>query len=358
MNTDVVSKQNKFSSFMNKAKPYIMVIFGTIIYCFGISWMLQLINIVSSGVTGTSQLIVGVLGKYFPQIQNADQYTGILIFLINIPLIAFGWRGVSKKFAILTIVSIIVQTILVTILDKYTISPLVYLLGNGTSYYKEGMTFVYGVSNGADGILDVISSMKIFVSDPKYLTFVKEGFFLSVSAGEKILISFVGGLVTGYGLAIALKFGGSTGGMDVIANYFAKAKRVNFTRLSTMVDGTIIALSALLSVQGMLLAVIRIVVSVKTIDQIYASYKITKLEVVTTKAEEIKEEIIRKFTHSVTYFDAIGGYTKNQKQVMFACVSKYEVEEYVSIIKRIDPDAFIVTTKVKVLKSKFIQRSM
>lgn len=363
MNTEIESNPKGFKAFVKNVKPYIMVIIGTLIYCFGISWVLQLIGIVSSGVTGLSQLIVGVLGKYIPGAANFDQYTGTLILLINVPLVAFGWRGVSRKFAILTTVSIVVQFIFLTLLNKFTISPLVWCLGNGAEVTLGGGTtgveafnFTYGASGGS-GILDVINNLDIFY-DPSRIALVKEGFVNNIGIGEKVLLAFVGGLITGFGLAFALKHGGSTGGMDVIANYLAKAKRVNFTRLSSIVDSTIIGLSALLSVEGMLLAVIRIVVSIKTIDQLYASYKITRLEVVTTKAEEIRDEVIKKFTHSTTIYDAVGGYTYTSKKVMVVCVSKYEVEEYCNIIKRIDPDAFIVTSKVKILRSKFIQRSM
>lgn len=357
MSTDVVSKPKGFTSFLKSAKPYIMVIIGTMVYCFGISWVLQLIGIVSSGVTGISQLIVGVLNKY-ELAQNADKYTGTLILLINIPLVAFGWRGVSRKFAILTTVSIVFQFIFLNLLNSYTISPLVFLLGDGKQVAFEGFTFTYGVANGHDGILDVLSALSNVFYDPDKIAIVKTGFAENIGIGEKVLLAFVGGLITGFGIAMALKNGGSTGGMDVIANYLAKAKRINFTRLSSIVDSSIIGLSALLSVEGMLLAVIRIVISIKTIDQLYASYKITRLEVVTTKAEEIREEIIKKFTHSTTIYDAIGGYTHSPKKVMVVCVSKYEVEEYVNIIKKIDPQAFIVTAKVKILKSNFIQRSM
>lgn len=354
MSVDASSKPNGFVKTLRTIKPYVMVIFGSLVYCFGISWVLQLIGIVSSGITGTSQLIVGVLGKVFPEVNTFDRYTGVLILLINIPLVAFGWRGVSKKFAILTTVSIIFQFIFITLLNTFTISPLVYLLGEGPVSGVAGAEL--GVAEG-QGLIDAVKEIKIFI-DPDHISLYKEAFVKNVSIGEKVLLAFVGGLITGFGLAVALKNGGSTGGMDVISNYLAKAKRINFTKLSSIVDGIIIALSALLSVEGMLLAIIRIVVSIKTIDQLYASYKITRLEIVTTKAEEISKELMSKFTHSVTYFDAVGAYTHTNKQVMIVCVSKYEVEEYLNIVKKIDPNAFIVTAKVKVLRSNFVQRSM
>lgn len=369
MSVDVKSKPSGFSTTLKTIKPYVMVILGTIIYSFGISWVLQLIGIVSSGITGISQLIVGVIGKYVEGAHSADRFTGVLILLINVPLIAFGWRGVSKKFAILTTVSVVFQFIFVTLLNTFTLSPLVFLLGGGEEVVlmganEETFKFVYGVAadeNGAlkNGFLDVINSGQFNIFwDPNQISAIKQGFANNVGIGEKVLLAFVGGLITGFGLAFALKNGGSTGGMDIISNYLAKAKRINFTKLSSIVDSTIIGLSSLLSVEGMLLAIIRIVVSIKTIDQLYASYKITRLEIITTKAKEISAELMSKFTHSVTYHDAIGAYTNSQRQVMMVCVSKYEVEEYINIVKRIDPDAFIVTAKVKVLRSNFVQRSM
>ncbi len=368
MSVDAKSKPSGFSTTLKTIKPYVMVIIGTIIYSFGISWVLQLIGIVSSGITGISQLIVGVIGKYVEGAHQADRYTGFLILLINIPLIAFGWRGVSKKFAILTTVSVVFQFIFVTLLNTFTLSPLVFFLGGGKEVLlgegEEAFKFVYGIAadgNGAvmNGLIDVIKSGRLEIFwDIDQISAIKTGFAQNVGIGEKVLLAFVGGLVTGFGLAFALKNGGSTGGMDIISNYLAKAKRINFTKLSSIVDSSIIGLSALLSVEGMLLAIIRIVVSIKTIDQLYASYKITRLEIITTKAKEISTELMSKFTHSVTYHEAIGAYTNSQRQVMMVCVSKYEVEEYINIIKRIDPDAFIVTAKVKVLRSNFVQRSM
>lgn len=358
MSVDVSSKPSGFVRTLRMIKPYVMVIIGSLVYCFGISWVLQLTGIVSSGITGTSQLIVGVLGKAFPEVNSFDRYTGVLILLINIPLVAFGWRGVSKKFAILTTVSIVFQFIFITLLNTFTISPLVYLMGGGSEVIDAAGEVIgtLGVAEGK-GLIDAAKEIQIFIN-PDNISFYKEAFVNHVSIGEKVLLAFVGGLITGFGLAFALKNGGSTGGMDVISNYLAKAKRINFTKLSSIVDGIIITLSALLSVEGMLLAIIRIVVSIKTVDQLYASYKITRLEIVTTKAEEISKELTSKFTHSVTYHDAVGAYTHTNKQVMIVCVSKYEVEEYINIVKKIDPNAFIVTAKVKVLRSNFVQRSM
>lgn len=338
------NQKNGFRKFVKTIKPYVMVIFGTVIYCFGISWVLQLTGIVSSGITGMSQLIVGVIGKYFPAVKNADKYTGYLIMLINVPLIAFGWRGVSKKFAILTIISIVCQTIVITLLNTFTISPLVSIL-NGDE------------SNSVSGILDLIGKINIFESSEN-IAKLKTEFATSASMGDKLILAILGGLITGTGLGIALKNGGSTGGMDIISNYLVTKKRINFTKIPSIVDGTIIALSSLLSVQGMLLAIVRIVMSLKTIDQIYSSYKITRIEIVTTKVDEIREELLKKFTHSLTIYDAVGGFEMKNKKAIVIYVSKYEVEEYATIVKKIDPHSFISTSKVKIVKSHFVQRTM
>lgn len=339
------AKKNDSTKIKKSIKAYVMVVLGTLVYSFGIVWVMQLTGIISSGVTGVSQLIVGILKK-FTSVGNAETYLGYIIMLINIPLIIFGWRGVSKNFAILTIVSVVVQTLVITLLTNFTVSPLIYVLGNDSF-------------SSIEGVIDLIksSNIHIFVSGAEAQA-LKDAFMASATTGTKLMLAIVGGLVTGGGISIALKYGGSTGGMDIVANYFTTKKMVNFTKIPSIVDGITIALSSLISIEGTFLAIIRLVISVKTIDQMYSSYKTTKLEIVTVKADEIRERLLKEFTHSMTIIDAIGGYTQKEKKVIEIFVSKYEVQEYISIVKSIDPDSFISTTKVKLLKSRFIQRTM
>ena len=106
-------------------KSTMLVVLGTIIYCFGVVWILQLGGFFSGGVTGASQLIVGLIEK-FGGPKSIRGYLGVFVGLINLPLLIVGYRGVSKHFVILTIISIVLQTVLISIIANLSISPFIY----------------------------------------------------------------------------------------------------------------------------------------------------------------------------------------------------------------------------------------
>ena len=108
-------------------KSIVLVIIGSLIYSFGVVWILQLGGFFSGGVTGTSQLIVGLIEK-FGGSSAIRGYLGMFVGLINVPLCLIGWRGVSKRFVILTVMSISIQTVVMSLLSNLTISPFVHIL--------------------------------------------------------------------------------------------------------------------------------------------------------------------------------------------------------------------------------------
>ena len=97
---DNVQKKKKIDRQMRKA--VISVSVGSIVYALGVVWLLQLGGFVSGGVTGISQLIVGLIKKFGGSVA-VEEYLGLLIGLLNVPLLVVGWRGVSKHFAVLTV---------------------------------------------------------------------------------------------------------------------------------------------------------------------------------------------------------------------------------------------------------------
>ena len=100
---ETFKKKQKEEKQMTKA--VVSVVVGSLIYSFGIVWILQLGGFFSGGVTGTSQLIVGLIEK-FGGSTAIRGYLGFFVGLINVPLCLIGWRGVSKKFAILTVLEV------------------------------------------------------------------------------------------------------------------------------------------------------------------------------------------------------------------------------------------------------------
>ncbi len=333
------SKLKSIDKTMTKA--IVLVVVGTIIYCFGVVWILQLGGFFSGGVTGTSQLIVGLIEK-FNGPKSIRGYLGIFVGLINVPLLIFGWRGVSKHFAVLTVISIVIQTVLMSILSNFTVSPFIYLIKDGNGI--------------GEGIVDVLRDKSFDIS--RNAIEKEELFRTSMSSGVRLLLAITGGLVTGVGAALCLKGGGSTGGTDIISNYLVVKKRTSFTKFQSAIDITIVCASSLISVENVLYTIVRLIFYIKILQAMYQTYQTSRIEIITNKADEIKKALLEKFYHSMTIYDAVGGYTNACKKVIEVYVMNFETPEYIRIINKIDPKAFVIITKVKTIRGNYVQRTV
>lgn len=325
-------------------RAFVMVILGSMLYSVGVAWILQLGGFFSSGVTGTAQIIVRL-----PELwggESMDSILGILIGLINVPLLILGWRGVSKRYVSLTITSIVVQSLTTTLLSNFTVTPFVDLL-----------------TGSGEGLIDAIKNgmLNVFDMSPEKIARVeafKANIYDSSQIGIRIVLAVMGGGVTGIAASTCLKAGGSTGGVDIVSSFLQMKKRVSFTKYSSMIDALVISLSALFSLQNVIYTLLRLFIYIMVIDKVYSSYKITRIEVITSKGEELRKTLINKYHHGITIFEATGGYTLSKRQVLETYVSKYEVYDYLRTIQQVDPGAFVVTTKVKIAGGKYIQKTI
>lgn len=334
-------------------------IIGTVIYSIGVSWILLLGGFFSGGATGLSQLIVGLFEKYGPN-QNFNNFIannlGTFVMLINVPLLIFSWKGLSKNFAILTLISIIVQSLVLNLLTMFTISPLVYLIKTGGQVIDAIGT---GTSTVGSGLFDVLRSSSFqFFKGAGEASLDLTIFQTTMLPGTRLMLAILGGVVTGFGAAVCLKSGGSTGGMDIIANYFQVRKQISFTKISGIVDGTIILLSSFVSLENVIYTLIRLVVYVKTVDITYNAYKTNRLEIITEKRDEMREALLANIHHSMTLYQCVGGFTNRDKTAFVIYASRFELPKYTSIIKEVDPGAFITFGKVEILSGNYIQSTI
>ena len=250
---DNVQKKKKIDRQMRKA--VISVSVGSIIYALGVVWLLQLGGFVSGGVTGISQLIVGLIKKFGGSVA-VEEYLGLLIGLLNVPLLVVGWRGVSKHFAVLTVISIVLQTLLITILTHFTVSPFIYFLHSTSS--TDGTV--------SKGLIDIFTDNTFNIIKNTETTALQLEFKQEITAGVRLMLAIIGGLVTGVGSALCLMGGGSTGGLDIISNYLVMKKRKPFTKFQFAMDFVIIISSSLISIESVLYTIVRLIIYMKVLQ--------------------------------------------------------------------------------------------
>ena len=275
---------------------------GTLIYCLAVVWILDLGSFYAGGVTGISQIIetivIRITGK------PILGFKSFFIAILNVPLFLIGYKGVSKRFAILSVGSIAMQTIFIALLEylktEFGVNPFVALVN------------------------------------------------------DKLLLSVLGGLLTGLGCGIALRVGSSTGGMDIISQYVSFKKNISFAKFSLSVDLAIIIVSGFVgTIETAIYTIIRLIVGILVLDKVHTIYKYMKVSIITEEKDRMREELIARFNHGITIYSAVGGYTNKTKYVLETVVSSYEAEEYKNIAMQIDPHCFITYTGIKQIYGLF-----
>lgn len=299
-------EREKFRFTKHDITSFVGVFIGTGIYCFGIVYILNMACFYGGGVTGLAQLIMRVLERLTGW--DLSYVLSAFITLINIPLFILGWKKVSRKFAILTLFSILLQTL-------FTI-PFTY-------FYNQGF-----------------SPFAIF-------------------SESKITLAILAGLIMGFAQGIGLRVGGSTGGTDIISQAYAFKTKSSFVSISFYINFVIIALGGLLNgLEAAVYTIIYLIMSVTILGKVFTVYKYMRVTIVTEEKGRLKEEILKRFNHGLTIYQAVGAYSNTPKYVLETIVSSYEVREYKTLARRVDPSCFIAVIEVKSIDGFFNQNAV
>ena len=294
----------------------VMVTISTVIYCMGVMWFLEPASLYSGGVTGIAQLISNSCSRFF----NLKIDLGLIVFLINIPILIFGWKKVSKRFVICSVISIILQTVLMN-----EIIPVVD----------------FGINTGLNPITGVM-------------------FPGSGSEMDLLLLSFVGGFISGVGSSLALRYGTSTGGVDILAQAVSFKKNISIGFISLVVNVIIAILGAFLfgNPAVAFYTIIRIIVQSVITDKVHTAYNFLKVEIVTTKTQEVSQLLLSDIGRGITIINAIGAYTHTEKSVLEIIISSYEMHRVIDDAKRVDPSVFITVSPVRRVIGNFKRKTI
>lgn len=163
---------------------------------------------------------------------------------------------------------------------------------------------------------------------------------------DPILAALFGGACVGLGLGIVFRSHASTGGTDLAAQIISKYTGLSLGISVFFIDGLIVISSGIVfGLEYALFAVIGLFATGKTVDLVQTGFGYSKMAyIISDHEEEVKQGILTEVDRGVTKLVAYGGYT-NQKRPMLLCVvSKNEVTKLTQIVKRIDPDAFVIVT--------------
>lgn len=207
--------------------------------------------------------------------------TGILLFLFNIPVAYLGWRRVGKRFTLYSFFSVLMTTVFLESIPVHSIS-------------------------------------------------------------NNILLNAVfGGVIGAIGVGLTLKWGASTGGLDIIALVLSRMKDRPIGIYFFIFNG-VITLSAglLFGWEKALYTLVTIYASSRVIDAVHTRHQKLTAMIVTGKGWEIKKAIHDKMVRGITRVPAKGAFYGEEKEMLIIVITRYELYELEYIIKNVDPHAF------------------
>lgn len=207
--------------------------------------------------------------------------------------------------------------------------------------------FVMGLAFGFRTIYCIVLSSVImeFAGEMESIHAIQGGYFY---IRETALIPIVAGAFEAVGLGMILRFGGSTGGTDIIAVMINKYWPVSLSKVFLISDMAVILLILLLpdkSFADMIYGFEEIVTFTLMIDTIVGGQKTSyQIMVFSNEFEKIANYIINTMERGVTVLRAQGWYTKNDKNVLLIIINRKEFPNLSKVIKDIDPRAFMSVT--------------
>lgn len=274
-----------------KIKNILMLTIAGIVNAIGVTMFLAPVKLYDSGISGTSML----LGQLTPDWMSLSLFLAVL----NIPIFLFG----AKK-----------QGWVFTVYAVYVVA-------------------IYSLS--AWLITDVLPVDVSFLSP-----FAKDDLFLC---------AVFGGLISGAGSGIAIRYGGAMDGIEVLAVIFAKKLSLTVGTF-VMIYNVILYIVCGIIYHSWILplySIVTYIVALKVIDYIVEGFDRSKSAmIITEKHEEICEKLSKEFENGITFFDAKGYYSDSDKTVIYFVLNRFQIGKMREIVHSVDPGAYISITEV------------
>ncbi|BDG46764.1 MULTISPECIES: YitT family protein [Parageobacillus] len=165
---------------------------------------------------------------------------------------------------------------------------------------------------------------------------------------DMTLAALFAGVFIGVGLGIIFRYGGTTGGVDIIARLVYKYKGISMGKTMFTFDAVVITLSLLyLSYREAMYTLVAVFIAARVIDFMQeGGYAAKGAMIISEKSEEIANKILTEMDRGVTVLKGRGSYTKRDRDVLYCVVAKNELPRLKSVIISVDPHAFVAVTDV------------
>lgn len=269
----------------------LMLTVAGIVNAFGVTIFLTPVKLYDSGISGTSMLLEQITPEYLT--------LSIFLLILNIPLFLFGFKKQGWLFTVYAIYTVVIYSLFAWL------------------------------------ITDVFP-IDVSIASP-------------LAGTDLLLCALFGGVISGIGSGLAIRYGGAMDGIEVMAVIFAKKLGITVGTF-VMIYNVLLYVVCGFVLKSWILPLYSIVTyaaALKTIDFIVEGIDRAKCAIIITeKPEEICKALSENFGSGMTHLEAKGGYSNREKAMIYFVVNRYQVIRMRDIIHEIDPTAYITISEV------------
>lgn len=165
---------------------------------------------------------------------------------------------------------------------------------------------------------------------------------VEITSDDRLLASVFGGVLVGFGSAISLRYGGSTGGFDVIASIVSRYRDVPIGLLVVGLNTLVVAALGFLKDDwnAALYSMLSIYLTGKLIDAVHTPHRKITAFIVSSHSQRIAERLM-SIPRGVTIIRTRGAYTSEERDMLMTVATRYELAELRKIVLEIDKKAFV-----------------
>lgn len=264
--------------------PLVVIVIGTFLSAVSYNQMFIPNRMLSGGVAGISIIINTLTG--WP--------TGLLVLVMNIPILIIGYKHIGGKFIFLTSLAVV----------------------------------------GLSLFLDLIP--------------------VRAAVDDMLLAAVFGGALNGIGLGLVLRVGGSTGGTDVLGVIANRKFSLSIGEVLMGSNAVIVGISAVLfDLSSALYTLIGMFVASRVLDTMQTSRGKKNVLIVCAKPQAVANAINTKLERGVTFLHGEGAYERSQRKIILCVLTRYELAQLKETVLGIDPEAFMTISDTNEVIGRF-----
>ena len=250
------------------------------------------VHLYDSGISGLSMLLDRVTPDFLS--------LSLFLIIINIPIFIFGFKKHGIAFTIYSVFAVLVY------------------------------------SASAYAILNNLPIDNISFSSP-------------IAGTDLLLCAIFGGTLSGIGSGLTIRFGGALDGIDILSLTFAKIIGISVGTFTLVFNIVLYVIAGIIFSSWVLplYSIIAFFVGSKVVDFIVEGVDRSKCAmIITSKSSEISKELSQQFKSTGTIVKAIGGYSKDEKEIIYFVVNRFQINKIKTIVHTIDDQAYITIQDV------------